>query len=212
LWRTQGAADARKYAPELVEDGFMRAIHRHHHLAVVATFVLPLALGFVLTGTSHGALTALLWAGLVRAFVLHYVTWSVNSVCHFFGRRRFAIDDHSTNVVWLALPSLGEAWHHNHHALRPFRVPRTEALGSRARALRVDHPCDAPCRIRLERHRHRSGASGRPRKYPCDLTPEVGGAGAGHAMGCWRSQPARSTASNRWTELPGTARAAAANY
>jgi stearoyl-CoA desaturase (delta-9 desaturase) len=48
--------------------------------------------------------------------MLHHITWSVNSVCHFFGRRRFELDDHSTNVAWLALPSLGEAWHHNHHA------------------------------------------------------------------------------------------------
>ena len=44
------------------------------------------------------------------------MTWSINSVCHFFGRRRFDVEDHSTNVAWLALPSLGEAWHHNHHA------------------------------------------------------------------------------------------------
>jgi stearoyl-CoA desaturase (Delta-9 desaturase) len=48
--------------------------------------------------------------------VNHHITWSVNSVCHFFGRRRFAVEDHSTNVWWLAVPSLGEAWHHNHHA------------------------------------------------------------------------------------------------
>ena len=47
---------------------------------------------------------------------MHHVTWSVNSVCHFFGRRRFDIDDHSTNVGWLAVLSLGESWHHNHHA------------------------------------------------------------------------------------------------
>jgi stearoyl-CoA desaturase (delta-9 desaturase) len=52
----------------------------------------------------------------VRIFLLHHITWSINSVCHFFGRRRFDVEDHSTNVFWLALPSLGEAWHHNHHA------------------------------------------------------------------------------------------------
>jgi stearoyl-CoA desaturase (delta-9 desaturase) len=52
----------------------------------------------------------------VRIFFIHHVTWSINSVCHFFGRRRFDIEDHSTNVWWLALPSMGEAWHHNHHA------------------------------------------------------------------------------------------------
>jgi stearoyl-CoA desaturase (delta-9 desaturase) len=47
-------------------------------------------------------------------------------VCHFFGRRRFAVDDHSTNVFWLALPSLGESWHHNHHAF-----PRSARHGMR---------------------------------------------------------------------------------
>ena len=57
-----------------------------------------------------------MWAGLVRIFLVHHITWSINSICHFFGRRRFDTDDESTNVFWLALPSLGEAWHHNHHA------------------------------------------------------------------------------------------------
>jgi stearoyl-CoA desaturase (delta-9 desaturase) len=60
--------------------------------------------------------TGLLWGGFVRVFFVHHVTWSVNSVCHFLGNRRFNTDDHSTNVSWLALPSLGESWHHNHHA------------------------------------------------------------------------------------------------
>jgi stearoyl-CoA desaturase (delta-9 desaturase) len=116
LWRTQGRASAHQYAPELVEDPLMRALHRHYHLAAVATFALPSLLGLALTGSWHGALTGLLWGGLIRVFAVHHVTWSINSVCHFFGRRRFDLDDHSTNVPWLALPSLGEAWHHNHHA------------------------------------------------------------------------------------------------
>jgi stearoyl-CoA desaturase (delta-9 desaturase) len=116
LWTTQGAADVRKYAPELVEDPFMRALHKRYLFIALATFILPFVLGLVVTGTWHGALTALLWAGFVRVFALHHITWSINSVCHFFGRRRFDLDDHSTNVAWLALPSLGEAWHHNHHA------------------------------------------------------------------------------------------------
>ena len=73
-------------------------------------------LGFLLTGTLLGAATGLLWGGLVRIFFVHHITWSVNSICHFAGSRRFDTDDESTNVFWLALPSLGEAWHHNHHA------------------------------------------------------------------------------------------------
>ena len=76
------------------------------------------------TVNTAGAATGLLWGGLVRIFFVHHVTWSVNSVCHFFGSRRFDTDDRSTNVFWLALPSLGESWHHNHHAF-----PRSASHG-----------------------------------------------------------------------------------
>ena len=83
---------------------------------VVLGFVIPFALGWVVGGGLGTALTALLWGGFVRVFLLHHVTWSINSVCHFFGRRRFDIEDESRNVFWLAPLSMGEAWHHNHHA------------------------------------------------------------------------------------------------
>ena len=116
LFETVGQADARRYAPELLEDPGMRRISRSFELIVLASLALPFALGLAFGGTLQAALTALLWGGLVRIFLLHHVTWSINSVCHFFGRRRFATDDESTNVFWLALPSLGESWHHNHHA------------------------------------------------------------------------------------------------
>ena|SRR5436190_395268 len=116
LFQTVGQADARRYAPELLEDPGMRRISRSFELIVLASLALPFALGLAFGGTLEAALTALLWGGLVRIFLLHHVTWSINSVCHFFGRRRFATDDESTNVFWLALPSLGESWHHNHHA------------------------------------------------------------------------------------------------
>jgi stearoyl-CoA desaturase (delta-9 desaturase) len=122
----QGRAERRKYAPDLMEDKGMRWINRHFVGIVVAGLVAPALIGFALSGTVAGALTALLWGGLVRIFVLHHITWSINSVCHFFGTRRFALDDHSTNVFWLALPSFGEAWHHNHHAF-----PRSAVHGLR---------------------------------------------------------------------------------
>ena len=77
-------------------------------------------------GELVGGLTALFWAGLVRIFLVHHVTFSINSICHFFGRRRFSTDDQSTNVFWLALPSFGESWHHNHHAF-----PRSALHGLR---------------------------------------------------------------------------------
>ena len=109
-------ADADRYAPDLVEDRGMQLINRAF-LPIVATgLALPFALGYLVTGGMAGALTALLWGGLARVFLFHHASFSVNSICHFFGRRRFATEDHSTNVFWLALPSMGEAWHNNHHA------------------------------------------------------------------------------------------------
>jgi stearoyl-CoA desaturase (delta-9 desaturase) len=117
LWTEQGRAQFRQYAPDLCEDRGMRWISRHFLGFVGLTLLVPFVLGFVLHGFSlAGALTALLWAGFVRIFFLHHSTWAINSVCHFFGRRRFDVTDRSTNVAWLALPSLGESWHHNHHA------------------------------------------------------------------------------------------------
>jgi stearoyl-CoA desaturase (delta-9 desaturase) len=117
LLETQGQADWKRYAGELYEDQRMRRIGRRFPLLVLASLAIPTAAGFILHGfTLGGALRGYIWGGLVRIFFVHHVTWSVNSICHFFGRRRFDIEDHSTNVAWLAVFSLGESWHHNHHA------------------------------------------------------------------------------------------------
>ncbi len=126
LFVNHGRAQRRKYATDLVEDRGMRLISARFHWWVALGLLLPFAFGLIVTGTLKGGLTALLWGGLVRIFLQHHVTWSINSVCHFFGRRRFDIEDHSTNVLWLAIPSLGEAWHHNHHAF-----PRSARHGLR---------------------------------------------------------------------------------
>ena len=130
LFETQGQADWRKYAPDLYEDPGMRKINKLFLPITAVSLLIPAALGGLLHGDLAGAARGLVWGGLVRIFLLHHVTWSINSVCHFFGRRRFALDDHSTNVAWLALPSLGEAWHHNHHAF-----PRSAGHGLRGREL-----------------------------------------------------------------------------
>jgi stearoyl-CoA desaturase (delta-9 desaturase) len=117
LLETQGQADWKRYAPELYEDPAMRRIGRRFPLLVLISLLVPTLAGFVLHGfTLSGALRGYVWGGLVRIFFVHHVTWSVNSICHFFGSRRFDIEDRSTNVGWLAVLSLGESWHHNHHA------------------------------------------------------------------------------------------------
>ena len=116
LFDSHGRAEGKQYARDLVEDRGMRFLSRQFLTIVLVGLLIPAGLGYVLTGTLKGAVTGLVWGGFVRIFMLHHVTWSINSVCHFFGRRRFQIEDQSTNVFWLALPSFGESWHHNHHA------------------------------------------------------------------------------------------------
>jgi stearoyl-CoA desaturase (Delta-9 desaturase) len=116
LMSTQGRADWKRYAPDLYEDRGMRLIGHRFVPLVFLSLAIPTLAGYLLSGTLAGAATGLLWGGLVRIFFVHHITWSVNSVCHFLGSRRFETDDRSTNVFWLSLPSLGESWHHNHHA------------------------------------------------------------------------------------------------
>jgi stearoyl-CoA desaturase (delta-9 desaturase) len=109
-------ADRQRYAKDLLADPVVSFIDRTFLVWVLAGLALPFGLGVALMGSVAGGLTALLWGGAVRIFLLHHATFSINSLCHFFGRRRFATADESRNLLWLALPTLGEAWHNNHHA------------------------------------------------------------------------------------------------
>jgi stearoyl-CoA desaturase (delta-9 desaturase) len=116
LFETVGTAERERFAADLLRDGVLRVVDKLFFVWVGLSFAIPFAMGWLIGGGLGAALTALLWGGLVRVLLLHHVTWSINSVCHFFGRKRFAIDDESRNVFWLAPLSMGEAWHHNHHA------------------------------------------------------------------------------------------------
>jgi stearoyl-CoA desaturase (delta-9 desaturase) len=106
----------RRYAPDLLADPLIMWIDRTFVVWALGGLAAAFGLGCAIGGSAMGGVRGLLWGGAVRMLVLHHVTYSVNSLCHFFGRRRFATPDHSRNVLWLALPSLGESWHNNHHA------------------------------------------------------------------------------------------------
>ncbi len=127
LFERSGQSDHERYARDVFEDRGMRFIHRTFALWVAVGIAIPAVIGLAVTGTTRGAFEAALWGGPVRIFLGHHVTWSINSVCHFFGTRRFAVEDHSTNVFWLSALSMGESWHHNHHAF-----PRSAFHGLRS--------------------------------------------------------------------------------
>jgi stearoyl-CoA desaturase (delta-9 desaturase) len=109
-------ASKQRYAPDLLADPLIRFIDRTTLLWIALGLTLPFGLGYALGGTIDAALTGLLWGGAVRVMLLHHATYSINSLCHFFGRCRFKTGDESRNLWWLALPTFGEAWHNNHHA------------------------------------------------------------------------------------------------
>ena len=116
IFSDEEMASEERYARDLLADPIVRFVDRTFPLWVLAGLAFPFALGIALTGSIAGGLTGLLWGGAVRVFFLHHATFSINSLCHFFGRRRFATGDESRNLLWLSLPTLGEAWHNNHHA------------------------------------------------------------------------------------------------
>jgi stearoyl-CoA desaturase (delta-9 desaturase) len=105
-----------RYARDLLADPALRFVDRTFAVWAVAGLALAFGIGYAVFGTLRGALLTLLWGGLVRIFALHHVTFSINSLCHFMGGRRFQTGDESRNLAWLAPFSLGEAWHNNHHA------------------------------------------------------------------------------------------------
>lgn len=105
-----------RYAPDIISDKDLNRVSRWFPAIVVFSLLAPAVVGGLVTWSWMGALTALFWASLVRIAILHHVTWSINSVCHVYGKRPFDSRDLSGNVAWLAFPSFGESWHNLHHA------------------------------------------------------------------------------------------------
>ncbi len=106
-----------RYAPDLIADPVVKRVNDQFVLWVAAGLVIPFCLGFVFGGGSlFAGFTGMLWGGFVRMLVLHHVTYSINSLCHFFGRKPYETGDESRNLAWLAPLSFGEAWHNAHHA------------------------------------------------------------------------------------------------
>ena len=105
-----------RYIKDLVQDPLLRVASALFPLWVAIGLLLPAIIGGVLTGSWMGAFFGVLWGGLVRIFLVHHVTWSVNSICHLWGGRPFPNSDESRNNFVFGILALGEGWHNNHHA------------------------------------------------------------------------------------------------
>ena len=136
----------------------MRFVDRTFVLWAALGLLAPFLLGFAIGGTLAAGLTGLLWGGAVRIFLLHHVTYSINSLCHFFGSRRFPTEDESRNLLWLTPLSFGEAWHNNHHAFPTSARAWAASLGAVARPLGAADRRARACRPGLGRGSDQSPA------------------------------------------------------
>ena len=109
-------SDPNEWTPDLVADTSIAKVSKAFGWLALVTFTLPAIIGFAATGTLGGAFSTFLWGSVVRVFLLHHVTWSINSVCHFYGKEAFRARDESRNVWPMSVLSVGESWHNNHHA------------------------------------------------------------------------------------------------
>lgn len=116
-WMFSGEiTNASLFAKDLLRDPLVRFVNKYYWLWVILGLVLPAMLEGVLTVSWQGALQGFLWGGLVRIFLVHQATWCINSVTHLWGNRPFRTVEKSVNNFWLAIPTVGESWHNNHHA------------------------------------------------------------------------------------------------
>ncbi len=116
LFATKGMERGERYARDLYEDRAIRLVDRLYLVWVLASVGLPFLVGLAVTGSTDRALEVMVWAGLVRIFAFEHATFSVNSICHTFGRRPYEARDESRNNWVVALLTFGEGWHNNHHA------------------------------------------------------------------------------------------------
>lgn len=158
-------SDPAEWTPDLLGDRAIKWVSDHSASFVAASLALPPAIALAVTRSPWAAVTAFLWASLVRMFVLHHVTWSINSICHFYGREAYRARDESKNVWAMAPISFGESWHNNHHAfpwsarlgLRAWQVDFGWYLISAMKALHLVRDVKVPTREQREARRLAAG-------------------------------------------------------
>ena len=116
LFRDDGLVKEGVWLKPFEGDRVAQAIDKTFYVWAILGFVLPGLLGLAIGHSWTAFWTGVLWGGLVRVFLGHHITWSVNSVCHTFGQREFASNDESRNEWIVGLLGFGEGWHNNHHA------------------------------------------------------------------------------------------------
>lgn len=120
--------DLSRFSADLIKDERFYRIHVHYARYGFLGLILPAFLGLIYYQSFMGLWQGFLWGGLIRIFCVHHAVWSVNSLCHLFGEKKFSTKGHSGNLAWLTFFTLGGSLHNNHHA---FPTTAHNALGDR---------------------------------------------------------------------------------
>ncbi len=81
----------------------------------VGVFLFGILLKHVAPGLGTNGWQMLVWGFFISTVLVYHGTYTINSLSHVFGRQRYKTGDASRNNVWLAIITLGEGWHNNHH-------------------------------------------------------------------------------------------------
>ena len=146
-----------RYAPDLIADPVVEFVDRTFFVWALGGLAVAFGLGYAIGGTWQAGLTGLLWGGAVRMLVLHHMTYSINSLCHFFGRRDYTTGDYSRNLALAGAADLRRGVAQQPPRLPDLRQPRPQLAP--ARRLGARDP-------RAGAHRPRVGRGQRPRGAP----------------------------------------------
>jgi stearoyl-CoA desaturase (delta-9 desaturase) len=154
-------SDPKEWTPDLLADKDIVRISGWFAQLTVLSFALPPLIAFAVTQSFGAAVSAFLWGSLLRIFLLHHITWSINSICHFYGKEAYRAKDESKNVWALSPVSFGESWHNNHHAfqwsaklgLRPWQVDSGWYVISALKALHLVRDVKVPTAEQMEKRK-----------------------------------------------------------
>lgn len=108
--------DYGRYAIDLLKSKKIVNLSNKYIYWILLGLVVPGIIAGLYTHSLYGIMSGIVWGGFVRIFVVHHVTWSINSICHLFGKATYANQDKSTDNLLLGILALGEGWHNSHHA------------------------------------------------------------------------------------------------
>jgi len=105
-----------KFCKDLLKDRDVLLINKYYYFIVFIGLVVPGLATYAVYGSFASFLEGIIWGGFIRMFVVHHITWALNSIAHVFGRQDYQTGDFSRNIPILSVVSMGESWHNNHHA------------------------------------------------------------------------------------------------